>query len=91
MEFGTTPLPIGREETLRRGRLFDTPSWCVIPGNGAKTARYLMFLFKLPDRVSSVRGVEVNGDALNFYGTDARQAFSIPARGCESFLSAGSQ
>jgi hypothetical protein len=88
MEFGSTPLPSGREETLRRGQLFETPSWCAVPANGRKTARYLMFLFWVPDECDGVTDVVVRGDAIDFAGEDGRFAFSIPAHGCEEFLSA---
>jgi hypothetical protein len=87
MEFGSTPFPAGREDTLCRRRLFDAPSWCVIPGNGSRTARYLMFLFKLPDGVNALENVEVKGDSIEFRGQDSQFDFSIQARGAESFLS----
>ena len=87
MEFGSTPFPAGREDTLRRTRLFDAPSWCVIPGNGAWTARYLMFLFKLPDAVNAIENVEVREDFIEFRGQNSQLDFSIPARYAEIFLS----
>ena len=87
MEFGTTPLPLGREETLRRGNLFDTPGWRVIPAHGTKTARYLLFLFILPEGMNSVETVEAKGDAIVFYDEHANPSLSISAHGCEEFLS----
>jgi hypothetical protein len=86
MEFGSTPFPADRKHTSRRSRLFDSPSWCVIPGNGAKTARYLMFLFKLPDALNAIEDVEVKGDSIEFRGQNPPLDFSISARGAESFL-----
>lgn len=91
MEFGTAPFPAGREDTLRRGPLFDTPSSCVIPGGGAKTARYVMFLFRLPDGVDSVQSAEVNKDAIDIHGEGPEQTFSIPAVGVGRFLSRDSE
>lgn len=91
MEFGSTPLPSGREATLKRGPLFETPSWCTIPANGTKTARYMMFLFWVPDECDGVGDVVVRGDSIDFAGEDGRFAFSIPAHGGEEFLSAGSR
>ncbi len=87
MEFGTTPLPGTREEALRRGQLFETPSWCAIPPNGSTTARYLMFLFHLPEGCDAVSDVVVSGDSIEMVGEDGRRAFSIPAHGGEEFLS----
>ena len=89
MEFGSTPFPAGREDTPRHSRLFDTSSWCVIPGNGDKTTRYLMFLFKLPDGVGAIENVEVKRDSIEFQRKDGRPEFSISARGAEAFLSGG--
>lgn len=88
MEFGSTPLPSGREATLRRGPLFETPSWCTIPAMGSKTARYLMFLFWVPDDCDGITDVVARGDAIDFSGENGQFAFSIPAHGCEEFLSA---
>jgi len=87
MEFGSTPFPAGREDALRRTRLFDAPTWCVIPGNGTRTARYLMILCRLPDGVDDIEDVEVRGDSIEFRGHDSQFDFSIPARGAEIFLS----
>ena len=87
MEFGTTPLPLGREETLRRGHLFDTPGWRVVPAHGTKTARYLLFLFILPEGMNSVENVEAKGDAIVFHDEHANPSLSISAHGCEEFLS----
>ena len=87
MEFGTTPFPLGREETFRRGRLFDTPCWCVVPANGTKTARYLIFLFTVPDGMNSIGNVEAKGDALVLYDEHANPTLSIPSHECEEFLS----
>jgi hypothetical protein len=89
MEFGSTPLPSGREATLRRGPLFETPSWCTLAANETRTARYVMFLFWVPDECDNVTDVTVRGDAIYFAGDDGEFAFSIPAHGCEEFLSAG--
>jgi len=89
MEFGSTPLPSGREVTLRRGRLFDTPSWCTLAAHEVKRARYVMFLFWVPDECDNVTDVTVHGDSIDFAGDDGAFAFSIPAHGCEEFLSSG--
>lgn len=86
MEFGTTPLPLGREETVRRGPLFDTPHQSVIPAGGKKTAQYLIFLFELPEGVDSIENVEAAGDAVVLYDQSGRPSLSIPAAGCGDFL-----
>ena len=87
MEFGTTPFPLGSEENFRRGALFDTPSWCVIPAGGEKTARYLMFLFAIPAAMQSIRNVALEADAVVLFDEPTRPSVSIPAHGAASFLS----
>ena len=91
MEFGTTPLPLGREETFRRGKLFDTPAWCVIPTRGKKAVRYLLFAFTLPSHIHSIENVEAVDDRIVLHGEEAGSSFSIPAHGCEEFPSEGEQ
>jgi hypothetical protein len=86
MEFGTTPLPLGREETVRRGPLFGTPHQSVIAQGGKKTAQYLIFLFELPGGVDSIENVEAAGDAIVLYDRSGHPSLSIPAVGCGDFL-----
>jgi hypothetical protein len=86
MEFGTTPLPLGREETVRRGPLFDTPQQCVIPAGGKKTAQYLIFLFTIPGGIDSFENLEAADDAIVLYDQSGRPSVSIPAAGCGDFL-----
>ena len=87
MEFGTTPLPAGSDESVCRGSLWDTSCWCVAPALGERTARYLAFLFTIPAGVDSVQDVAPKGDAIVFHSKDLRSSFfSIPAHGCEEFL-----
>jgi hypothetical protein len=86
MEFGTTPLPLGSEETVRRGRLFDTPQRCVIPAGGRKTAHYIIFLCTLPTAIDSITNVEAVGDMIVFYDGTGRPSMSISADGCGDFL-----
>lgn len=89
MEFGTTPLSAGREENLRRGNLFGTPTRCVIPPRGQRTARYLIFLFEIPSRIPAIESVETQGDAIVFQDDRADAIFSISAHGCERYLLPG--
>jgi hypothetical protein len=87
MEFGTAPFPASREYGSRRGQLFETPTSCVISAGGAKFARYAMFLFRLPDQVTSAQSAEVHKDAIEIRGEGDEQAFSLRALGIERFLS----
>jgi hypothetical protein len=87
MEFGTTPLPLGHDEILRRGPIFGTPGWCSISAGGARTAQYLLFLFSLPKDMTSVEELEVKSNAIVLYDQTAKPSISIAAHGCQDFLS----
>jgi hypothetical protein len=87
MEFGTTPLPLGRDANLRRGPLFDTPSCCVLPAGGERTARYMLFLFEVPPHMNSIQNVEIQADSLVLVDEHSQSAMTIQAKGCEQFLS----
>ncbi len=87
MEFGTTPLPLGRDANLRRRPLFDTPTCCVLPAGGARTARYVLFLFEVPAHVTSIHDVAIQADAIVLLDPHSDPAIAIPAKGCQTFLS----
>jgi hypothetical protein len=87
MEFGTTPLPLGREANLRRGPLFDTPTCCVLPAGAERTARYLLFLFEIPPHVNSIENVAIQADTVVLVDDHSQPALTIPAQGCDQFLS----
>jgi hypothetical protein len=87
MEFGTTPLPLGRDANLRRGPLFDTPTCCVLPAGAEHRARYLLFLFEIPPHVNSIENVSIEADTIVLVDAHSHPAMAIPAQGCEQFLS----
>ena len=58
LEFGSTPLPVGRREAFANGPLFGAPSFSIVPALGRATVRYLAFLSQVPaglDEVSDIR------------------------------------
>jgi hypothetical protein len=85
MEFGTTPMPLGRSENIRRGRTFGMPSWCTLQAGEKKTARYLIFLTALPEHLHSVASVTLDADAIQLHDGQA-EPFLIPAKNCAKFL-----
>jgi hypothetical protein len=87
MEFGTCPLPLGRDETVRRGTIFDTPHQCVLSAGETKQSRYLIALFEISDNVSSVAGADAVEDRIVIRNEEGDSVVSIPAARCESYLS----
>jgi hypothetical protein len=86
MEFGTTPLPLGKHEARQRGTMFGTPTGCVLPARGRIGTKYLIFLFEVPHQVQSIGNVVAVGDAIELSDENGAALFSIPAEGCEVFL-----
>ena len=86
MEFGTCPLPLGRDETSRRGPVFDTPNECVLAAGETKQARYLAALFHIPAGVVSLTGADAVEDKIVIHDEHGTPVISIDAAGCQSFL-----
>jgi hypothetical protein len=86
MEFGTTPLPLGRKETLRRGSIWDAPCWLVAPAHRTRTTHYIAFLFTVPPGMHSVQNVDVKDGTIVLSDKYSYFTFSIPAHGCKNFL-----
>ena len=63
MEFGTTFLPLGRENTLRRGNIFGTPK-LARHSEYKKSNGKVCNLFEIPDRMQAIQNVEAGGDAI---------------------------
>ena len=86
MEFGTTPLPLGEDESRQSKCIFDSPTGCIIPARGKKTAKYLIFLFTIPSHIRSVQNIAAVGDAIVLYDEHGDAVLSIPAHECENFV-----
>jgi hypothetical protein len=89
MEFGTSPLPLGEHGLLEGKAIFGASTGCVIPARGKRTAKYLISLFTIPSHVHSIHDAAAIGDAILLYNQQGEAALSIPADGCETFLSSG--
>ena len=89
MEFGTSPLPLGEQGLLEGKPIFGTSTGCVIPARGKRTAKYLISVFSISPHVDSIQDVAAVGDAILLYNEQREAVLSIPADGCETFLSSG--
>jgi hypothetical protein len=81
MEFGTTPMPIGKEGTFLAGKLFDTPCWKRIPARGTQNVVYAAFLAEVPNSWRSVRDIQGTKNGLVITGSGACDRVTIEARG----------
>ncbi len=64
LEFGSTPMPIGKEETFARGSLFDTPTFRRIPAKSELRTPYVAFLSKVSSGWRSIRDIQVRRDSI---------------------------
>jgi hypothetical protein len=90
MEFGTTPLPLGREETLRRGVRYGVPCWRTLEAESAYTARYVCFLFAVPEGSDGVVDAVVEEHGLSLRNAAGDSVQAIAARGVSAFLEGAS-
>ena len=81
MEFGSTPMPVGKRESFFGGPLFDTPTFRCIPAKGKLQAGYIAFLASAPAGWRRIRDVEVVRNAIVLRGPGPRDALRLPSAG----------
>jgi hypothetical protein len=81
MEFGTTPMPIGKDAAFLAGKLFDTPGWKRIPGRTTQGVVYAAFLAVVPKSWRRVRDIQAAENGLVISGSGAGESVTIAARG----------
>jgi hypothetical protein len=83
LEFGSTPFPVGRHESLANGPLFSTPSFSTVPARGQTTAEYVAFLTRVPDGFKEVADVQLSPREIEVSGFEGGKPKSlrIPAAG----------
>jgi len=59
LEFSSTPMPVGKEETFARGSLFNTPTFRRVPARSELRAPYVAFLSKASSEWRSIRDIQV--------------------------------
>jgi hypothetical protein len=64
LEFGSTPMPIGKEDTFTRGSLFGTRTFRRIPAKSELRAPYVVFLSKVSSEWRSIRDIRVGPDRI---------------------------
>jgi len=88
MEFGTTPMPIGREAIRSLGSLFDTPVSRGLRAGASLKARYAVGIAEIPRGTTDIARLEIADDAISLIGSSAIQ---VPAPGLRRFLLKGTQ
>ena len=86
LEFGNSPLPLGRGETFQLGRLFGTPTLAHVAAKGTRVACYALFLARLPSGTGSIKDVIVGSRSIDLVGASGRLACSLPAAAIHKYL-----
>jgi hypothetical protein len=81
MEFGTTPMPVGKDATFSAGKLFDTHGWKRIPSRATQKVVYAAFLAEVPNYWRDVQDIQIEKNALVITGSGGGEKLTIAARG----------
>jgi hypothetical protein len=87
MEFGTTPMPLGREAIQTMGSLFATPGSRIVPSGGTLHARYIACVAAIPQDWREISNVIPGQNVLTLVGPRSADRLQLPAEGLhELFL-----
>ena len=84
MEFGTTPMPLGREAIQAMGPLFETPVARRLPIGSCYAARFAVCLAGMPKGCKEIHAIDLSPNALV---VTVEGQLTIPAEGIQEFLS----
>ena len=79
MEFGTTPLPVGKQDIFRMGNLFATPGWKCVPARGKGNVSYMAFLAAVSKSWRAIREVRLEKNSLVLRGSGRSEVVKISA------------
>jgi hypothetical protein len=86
LEFGKSPLPLGRADNFGVGKLFGLPTLAHVPARGTQTACYAIFLARLPSGTRSIRDVVVGRSSIDLIGSSGKLISSLPAGAIHKYL-----
>jgi len=89
LEFGTTALPVPRQEAYDIGALYGVPTFTSVPARGRKAVRYLAFLAQVPAGFTAIRTIGIEGNEIVVQGTRKGASVRVWAPGLPSFRLAG--
>ncbi len=84
LEFGTTPMPLGRAETFLAGPLFGVPRLTRVPARRQKQVSYLVFLTQIPPNWGIVRDIVLEKKFIVLLGSARKGVLRLPAAGLGS-------
>ncbi len=85
LEFGTTALPVPRQEAYDIGALYGVPTFTSVPARGRKTVRYLAFLAEVPAELTTIRTIVIEGNEIVVLGKNKGASVRVSAPGLSGF------
>lgn len=85
VEFGTTPMPVGRHEAFARGPLFDTPTFRCVPAKGKVQTSYVIFLTPVHSDWREIVDIQPGEREINVLGPKG-ESVHVPAKDITSKL-----
>jgi hypothetical protein len=89
MEFGTTPMPLGRDAIQAMGSLFDTPGSRMVPPAATLHARYIACVAAVPQDWREISDVIPGQHVLTLVGPQSADRLQVPAEGLLDFFLKG--
>ena len=79
VEFGTTPMPVGKREAFATGPLFGAPTFRCVPARGNVQASYAIFLAPVNPGWREILDIELGKQVITVVGSN-RQRVDVPAQ-----------
>ncbi len=79
VEFGTTPMPVGKREAFASGSLFGVPTFQCVPASGRLQVNYAIVLVPVNPAWREVVDIEFQKQAITVVG-NGRERIHVPAR-----------
>ncbi|MGC2163519.1 MAG: hypothetical protein WA634_16540 [Silvibacterium sp.] len=89
MEFGTSPMPLGREAIHKMGALFDTPVSCLLSAGEKRHARYAICAVAIPAHLRAVDAIGISERGITLTANGMTESVVIAAEGVWQFLTRG--
>lgn len=78
VEFGTTPMPVGKREAFANGPLFGTPTFQCVPAKGTLQVRYAIFLAPVNPAWRQILDIELGKQSITVVGNN-HERMDVPA------------
>jgi hypothetical protein len=81
MEFGTTPMPVGKDEMFQHGKVLGKNGWTRIVGKASRSTAYVAFLTSVPKNWRTIRNITLKNEVILIQGPRTGELVSLRATG----------